>query len=361
MKYRRLDYDAAKALLTEEFSCVEMCYKDNMPPEVSENLKQSVRLMFASSTQSIREVALGLAIARTLDPEIDIRSPYTTQGGNSFSGRSLDERVVNPFLIDRRIPCSRGPYLAVFRRSIRFVEETKEGVKDAEAYEALLRFIEELEEASQPEALSLLRYLLYSFVHLREQSAVQLIRLKRISLEQYGRLIDSLCRSQSGGLIPVLLTVALLETLKEVYRLNWRIEWQGINVADRPKGVPGDITVFEGDDVHIAFEITERQIDEARLDAVFQAKISPSAVEDYLFMYTNTNPTDNAQQMARQLFVQGHDIGFLRIRAWIINNLATIGTQGRAVFNKAFLNLLEDAPAMIKMVWNDLVRDLVSI
>lgn len=30
MKYRRLDYDAAKALLTEEFSCVEMCYKDNM-------------------------------------------------------------------------------------------------------------------------------------------------------------------------------------------------------------------------------------------------------------------------------------------------------------------------------------------
>jgi hypothetical protein len=77
------------------------------------------------------------------------------------------------------IPCSKGPYLASFRRSVKFVPETAGGLRDKSGYDALLIFIDALEKAKAAEARLLMRHLLYRFVVLRNVSRVPLSKTGR--------------------------------------------------------------------------------------------------------------------------------------------------------------------------------------
>ena len=114
-----LDYADARALLEQAF---------DIPVDGSaaapEAFQSGAEALFRSNTQSYREVLLGCVLVRLLDPTADIRKPYMNQGDGAYNGRTLDERVVNPFLHDRLIPATRGPYLASFRRSVTFVPAT---------------------------------------------------------------------------------------------------------------------------------------------------------------------------------------------------------------------------------------------
>ncbi|NLG84088.1 MAG: hypothetical protein GX493_05655, partial [Firmicutes bacterium] len=83
-------------------------------------------------------------------------------------------------------------------------------------------------------------------------------------------------------------------------------------------------------------------------------------IKDYLFVFTEEEPEDEAQILARHLFAQGHEVGFVQVRDWIFYNLSTAGIKGREIFLKTLLKLLEEAPAMIKTIWNDQLRSLLE-
>jgi hypothetical protein len=107
-----IDYEHARTLLDEAFAQVEadlLQGKETAPPEGTEGAFHAI---FRSNTQAYREALLGCTIARIQDRGIQIRVPYMGQGLRPFNGRTLDEKVVTPFLRSRRIPCSRGPYLS---------------------------------------------------------------------------------------------------------------------------------------------------------------------------------------------------------------------------------------------------------
>ena len=148
--------------------------------------------MFASSTQSYREVLVGCCLARLIDRSINIRHPYVNQGEDAFNGRTLDERVVNPFLQERMIPCSKGPYLASFRRNVKFLPDTGKGLRDKVGYAALLEFLEALGHASAKEARNLSVFVLYGLCKLRDASRIQLSQVNRLGLEQYSQLVEML-------------------------------------------------------------------------------------------------------------------------------------------------------------------------
>lgn len=201
----RLDYDLARQRLSELFAQAEQDFVARESPHVADAVAAATQLLFVSATQSYRETLLGLGLARLLNRSIDIRKPYIKLGSRAFSGRTLDEQVINPFLHDRMIPCSKGPYLATFRRSVTFVPETSQGLRDVVAYQAFLDLIGEFESVDADESIAqLLRFLLYHFVALRDASQVQLARVLRLNLDQYDRLIGWLLDTPSGGLLPVL-------------------------------------------------------------------------------------------------------------------------------------------------------------
>jgi SacI restriction endonuclease len=358
-----IDYENAAWLLEKVFAVAEQDLLRGAAPEIPEDLGRAFETMFQSATQAYREALTGCVIARLQDKDIDIRLPYIKHGANAYNGRTLDEKVVNPFLQSNRIPCSRAPFLSAFRRGIRFNEETKKGLRDLEGYDAFLLLIGYLETAEEDEALiQFLRYLLYHFAMLREAAIVPLTKLQRISLEQYGSLISGLLAIPSGGRFPVLLVVAAFYAIRDFFGLNWVVEYQGINVADAAAGAGGDITISSGDRFVFAAEVTERPLDRDRVVATFNTKIAPKGIEDYLFFVPIPQLTDAARAQARKYFAQGHEVNFLGVRDWIMMSLATMGARGRNLFNRHLMDLLEaaDTPKSVKMGWNTQVDQLLA-
>lgn len=358
-----VDYDAARVLLEESFTEAERHLLENRIPPISPNLEQQLLAIFASNTQAYREVLVGCVIAHIQDRATNIRLPYVNQGENAFNGRTLDERVVNPFLQEHRIPSSRGPYLSTFRRSVRFETATREGLRDRAGYDAFLHLISYIENTEEQEALLVfLCYLLFKFAQLREEATVPLSRIQRISLEQYETLFTGLIATPSGGRFPVLLVVAAFRTIKEFFNLNWEIEYQGINVADMAAGVGADITIRTAGRVILAAEVTERPVERTRVMATFNTKIAPHGIEDYLFFVSAETLDEATKVQARQYFAQGHEVNFLEIKNWILMCLATMGRNGRTTFNRILLELLEEpeTPRLLKVAWNTQVARLLA-
>lgn len=332
-------------------------------PTVGHELRERVDDLFESSTQAYREALLGCLVAKILDPATDVRLPYVGLGPQAFSGRTLDERVINPFLRDNEIPCSQGPYLAVFRRSIRFHEETREGLRDKRRYDSFLAILQAMEESDQQTLDSLLRYILFRFLGLREESRISVARLGRISLEQYGTLLTGLLAAVSGGRFPLFIAVAMFSTINECFDLQWIIEWQGINVADAASGSQGDITIRRRNgETILAVEVTDRRVDESRVAATFRTKIAPAGIRDYLFLLGMGGATEAAREEARRYFAQGHDVNFLPIQDWVLMLLGTMGQPGRDLFNKHLIRLLDatDVPKAVKVIWNQHVMSLIG-
>ncbi len=357
-----INYDKATELLTGLFADAERAFRLQQRPAVPEQVVTATERLVTSPTQSFREVLLGCCLARLLDASINIRHPYVSQSSDAFNGRTLDEKVVNPFLQDRMIPCSKGPYLASFRRSVKFIPETASGLRDKEGYKALLAFLDELEQSTESEANTLAVHLLYSLCELRDASRVPLSKISRLSLEQYDKLLTEMMQVQSGGLVPVMLVVAMLRAIKSCFNLSWHIEYQGINVSDKSTGTGGDITVSLKGETLLAIEVTERPIEKSRVVSTFNSKIVRAGILDYLFVYASMAPTADARATARSYFSQGHEINFIQAKEWIVNNLATIGAECRGVYTKELLELLEsrDVSASVKTAWNDIVRALVT-
>ncbi len=356
------DYAAASELLKRCFDLAGQQLAQGGISAIPSATQAAADTLFASTTQAYREALVGCALVKCVEPTTDIRRPYVGQGEHAYNGRTLDERVVNPFLKGRSVPCSSGPYLSALRRNVQFVPETL-GQRDAKAYSAFLDYIVALEQASTvAEVEALLVYLLSRFIQLREASDVPLLRVKQLSLQQYRRLIDQLVRSPSGGLNSLLVAVAVFKAMKTRLSVDWDIQWQGINVADRASGAGGDITIKLAGESFLTIEVTERPVDAPRVVATFASKIAPTGIEDYMFLLGTSPATPEAILQAKQYFAQGHSVEFLNETEWAVSILATIGVAGRRLFYNDLVELLGDrsVPASVKMLWNDVVNGVVA-
>lgn len=356
------DYEIASVLLNNSFREVN-AQLSPLAKKVLETYGDAFSTVFDSKTQSYREVLLGCALIHIINPGINIRLPYVKQGPNSFNGRTLDEQVINPFLMSRQIPCSKGPYLATFRRNVKLDASTRSGLRDQSGYDAMLIILDAIESSRGDDSKAILCCLLQKFIELREKSIIQLVSVARLSVEQYRYFLDTLLHNQSGGLIPMLVTEAIFETLSEQYGCGWKIERQGINSADGATGAAGDITIKKGEIIVKAIEVTERPIGETRVVTTFNTKIAVSEVKDYLFVYTATSPNANAYSAAKTYFAQGYDINFVKLSNFAISVFVAGDATTRTVFMDRMLTLLRngDIPASVKTAWNDALQATINI
>ena len=243
--------------------------------------------LFASETQAYREALVGCAIARIINQEIDIRLPATANGEHAFSGRSLADYTVTPFLRKRAIPISASPYLSALRGGAKFMKGGEPRIqRDQGGFDALVSVVDYLRALSVDEAKEYLQFLLRRFIELRESASIPLKKIAKPSLEQLSKLADGLLTVKSGGRIPAILATALFQTISECYALGWEVEFQGINVADKFSGAVGDITIRKGGAIILGIEVTERPVDQTRVMLTFNQKISPGGLPDYLFITT---------------------------------------------------------------------------
>lgn len=349
------------SILGKSFANAESALLRQEHPRAARQIEDGCDVVFTSQTQAYREVLLGCLLVRVTDRSKDIRLPYVKMGTTAFSGRSLDEKVVNPFLREKRIPCSRGPYLSVFRRQVRFDQSTREGLKDQSGYDALLGLLGEIgAQSDERELLSILDYVLYRFLLLREKSKVTLIKLDRLSLNQYKELTRALLSRRSGGFFPVTLVLAMIQTIVFRFSLPWEVSVQAMNVADTASGAGGDIMIREqGRDI-LTVEVTERPVDATRVEATFIDKIAPLSLPDYVFAVHSAQIGDEAREQAEKYFTQGYDVNFVDIYEWVTNALVTVGVKGRRHFQERVIQHLsdEEVPQALKVAWNEEVTRL---
>jgi hypothetical protein len=358
----QVNREAAKRVLDSGFAEALKDFRRQQPPEVPDHVEKAFKRLFTSATQAYREALLGCIVARIVDDNIDIRYPHTELADNAFSGRSLDEQVINPFLKKHEIPCSNGPYLSSLRRGVALALPVPKGQRDQEGFKQMALLVDELRKSDKETAILFLRYMLYMFLLLREESKIEIVRVERLSIEQYKKLLNELLATPSGGRFPVFVVVAVLKAIKEYFGLDWEIEWQKINAPDAPSRAEGDITIKRNGGVILAIEVTERRIDETRVRNIFRAKISTYSINDYIFFFTGVPPENGAKRLAKQYFAQGHHVGFLSVEEWAINILGTIGPEGRKHFDDAMIELLseKDVPNDIKVTWNRYLEDAIT-
>lgn len=360
-----IEYDSVSEILEALFDAAETdLLTQESPPQLLE-IDAALDTIFSSRTQAFREALLGCFLAKLHNQAVNVRKPYVSQGDDAFNGRTLDERVVNPILQQRRIPSSRGPFLSVFRRSVEFTVATRDGVRDKSGYDAFLEslsFIETTPYDDRDTLTQAVYAVVYRFVQLREASSVPLTRIQRMSLSQITSLISRLLDTPSGGRLPMYIVVAVLQATNERLGLDWEIRREGINVADAASGLGGDIVVSSRDRTLLVAEVTEREVDRNRIVATFNNKIGPDQIEDYLFFTRSKDqPAETVEQM-RRYFAQGHELSFVVIQDWAEAVLVTIGNPGRTLFIRRMVDLLEtaDTPASLKVAWNESVNAVVN-
>ncbi len=352
---RQIDSKVAVELLAATFAAAEEDFNAKAVIGLPKKIVEVTERLFASETQAYREALIGCAVARILDPQIDIRLPATRHGDNSFSGRGLADRVISPFMRKRAVPISAGPYLSSLRGGARFMPGGEPRIqRDQGGFDALVSVIDFLRELDAGAANDYLRFLLRRFVQLRETGKIDLRKIAKPNFEQLGLLIDGLLKVKSGGRIAALLGTAMFITLSECHTLGWTVEFQGINVADKAAGAIGDITIKKGEKIVLGVEVTERPVEPSRVTLIFEQKVSPTGLEDYLFL-TTAKPEDGALTAARGYTAVGHEMNFVSLREWLVHNLATIGPVCRVLFQAKMIELLSapGSAADLKVAWNE--------
>ena len=175
-------------------------------------------------------------------------------------------------------------------------------------------------------------------------------------------LVKELLAEPSGGLFPLFFSVSILQAFKDCHNLPWKIEWQGINVADAPSGAGGDITLrtTEGEEI-LTIEITERKIDKNRVVSTFNSKILIHKIKDYLFLFSAVIPEKEAFDTAKGYFPQGYEINFISIEKWIESLLVTMSATCRKLFTASCVSLMKgpEVSAVLKPAWNEKVRVII--
>ncbi|WP_322496648.1 hypothetical protein [Chloroflexus sp.] len=175
-------------------------------------------------------------------------------------------------------------------------------------------------------------------------------------------MISILLQTRSGGYIPVLLTVAMLETRNQRFNLEWNIGWQDINVSDRAAHVAGDITVRQNEQTIFGLEVTERSLESQRVRDVFETKMSIHQIPDYLFVVTASSIDEQIQKEVVKYFHQNYDINILELRPWIRHLLSITGAAGRQMFVDKFIELIDrnNISSVIKTAWNEAIKQVLE-
>ena len=359
----KVNTEEALELLRESFKLAEDEHRENAAVELPIAIVEATLLLFTSKTQAYREALVSCAIARIINQKIDIRLPAVAYGDDAFSGRSIAEGAVTPFLRDRAIPISAAPYLSALRGGAKFMKGGAPRIqRDKKGFDSLVEIVDYLRVLDVGNTKKYLQYLLRQFIELRESANINLKKLAKPNLEQLGRLIEGLVKVKSGGRIPALLATALFQTISECHSLGWDVEFQGINVADKASGAVGDITIRKDGAIILGVEVTERPIDQARVTLTFNQKVSPSGVTDYLFI-TTAKPEKEALEAARRYTGVGHEMNFVPLAPWLIHNLATVGPTCRALFQTKMIDLLsaKGTSADLRVAWNDKMDEALGV
>lgn len=267
-------------------------------------------------------------------PHVDPRKPYTEIGGtDSFSGRTYDERYLNKFINEHRLPVN--PTTAFLTPTLRNIDHPLSTDRQLvgrprDLYKKTLELLEDVAEqriAADVLFVETVRVLLLLRDEKQARMASLLGALERtkdslpLSTESIVTLISQHLACKNASRLPVLIVAAVYEAAgtrlaESMFTLNSH------NAADLQTGSLGDVEIcLVGDDsVVTAYEMKMKRVTLDDIDAaVTKIARAPTRIHNYLFVTTDVIDPIVAEYAAR--FYEKTDgteiaildcIGFLR-------------------------------------------------
>lgn len=254
------------------------------------------------ANRAVARLVLACALAKAVDPQVDIRKPYTEiAGSGTYSGRTFDERYVTEFILQHALPCN--PTTAFLTPALRNINRpltldiVLEG-RPRELYQAAQQLFDWV-ESDQLEAMTLLTEMIRILLMVRDENRSRMesylagLKATRaelpLSVEDIVQIISHHLSAKGASRLPVLVIAAIYDVI-ERFLGERALDLTAHNAADRQTGAIGDLQIALKDDEGIvtAFEMKLKQVTindvELALQKIGQAGVRPS---NYVFVTTH--------------------------------------------------------------------------
>lgn len=241
-------------------------------------------------------------LAKTHNPQVDIRKPYTEiEGRDTYSGRFYDERFIELFVHKYKLPCN--PTTAYLTPAFRNLDRilTTDLVLVGRPKEVYVTALEILDlvytQKEKPENIlqEIIRFLLIIKAEdeLRMKQLISDLKqaddILPLATEEIVTLLTQHINCKGTSRLPVLMVASAYQTVKEqIGEVNKLLEPH--NAADKQTGSIGDveITLINDDRIVTCYEMKDKRVTKTDID-VAQQKLSKTKIkiDNYIFITTD--------------------------------------------------------------------------
>lgn len=241
-------------------------------------------------------------LAKTHNPQVDIRKPYTEiEGRDTYSGRFYDERFIELFVHKYKLPCN--PTTAYLTPAFRNLDRilTTDLVLVGRPKEVYVTALEILDlvytQKERPENIlqEIIRFLLIIKAEdeLRMKQLISDLKqaddILPLATEEIVTLLTQHINCKGTSRLPVLMVASAYQTVKEqIGEVNKLLEPH--NAADKQTGSVGDveITLINDDRIITCYEMKDKRVTKTDIDVALQ-KLSKTKIkiDNYIFITTD--------------------------------------------------------------------------
>lgn len=312
---------------------------------------QEVDRFIDSPVASIRYATLTQLLGKVSDPTRDLlclqkgKQDSEAEDTGRWDPRGFCTRVVVPWMQGHHsvLGTSGDPYVSKPLRRPR-MDEGLESLKSPQEWNALVSFLATLQDASDPAIVegAVLRCLKSIARRLRKQQVDYPVPM-RIGLGRLCDILDKYLADSNGGLRPMVVTTALMQTIGKAFSLFSRVESQGVNEPDAASGVPGDVMCYGQDHaLALAVEVKGHELTLIELESTI-AKARSSRVANVLFATPGFASADKEAMEAKitEEFAQGSNIYQTSVQSLVRSVFMLLTEDWRVTFLNSICSELD--------------------
>jgi len=330
-----------------------------LPEKISDSERESLGIIleYCEQRKAVLTVLITSLCHKIIDPKQDIRL-HQSNLKNGYSGRTLDTRVITPFMKEKRFPAmvESGWLTRSFEQNSPYDLKYRGKVTPPKLKQAFLVAVDYIEK-HHASAENYLIYLFQNLILLRENNTVEITRIEdksQFSIKQIIQMLEEHFDKSSivgTARLPVLAIYSVYECMiLEVKRFEGKklLPLGSHTSADYRSGDIGDVEVvdeeeipFEGVEIKYGKPITAQMV----IDAYDKFKKYPT--NRYYLLSTALSDEEELKKNTMEIEKISEEHGCQVIVNGIFDTL------------KYYLRLLENADQFLSKYGDNLSKDMV--
>lgn len=253
----------------------------------------------------IRFLLSGL-LSKITDPDICLFKPYSAMGEHSYTGRSNDEDIVQPFIHKYSLPCN--PTTAYLTPAFRAIDKplTKDFFSNCRPKEVYYEMMDVLEyvEKNPREASAVLSEIIRFLIIIKTENEQRISQLLKevtnnrsdLSSEDITALLLQHLKCNGSSRLPVLIIAAAYHAVQDVIHEHCK-PLKFHNAADSQTGAIGDVEIVLSNTNHTVtcYEMKKKKISSDDINVCIEKILSSKhLIDNYIIITTEAIDADVA-------------------------------------------------------------------